>query len=113
MDWRIPEKLKKGVSYARFSTTLRSMNGNVKGPVLIWVRLVTCNRDLASDGIEIRVNLSNQRHPRSIAYKQTTDDYDLTDPHADSCPAGWPFSSEDVATSSPDCLFDRSPIALY
>jgi hypothetical protein len=22
MDWRIPEKLKKGVSYARFSTTL-------------------------------------------------------------------------------------------
>ena len=34
MDWRIPEKLKKGVSYARFSTTLRSMNGNVKGPLL-------------------------------------------------------------------------------
>jgi hypothetical protein len=30
MDWRIPEKLKKGVSYARFSITLRSMNGNVK-----------------------------------------------------------------------------------
>jgi hypothetical protein len=30
MDWRIPEKLKKGVSYARFSTTLRSMNGDVK-----------------------------------------------------------------------------------
>jgi hypothetical protein len=30
MDWRIPEKLKKGVSYARFSITLRSINGNVK-----------------------------------------------------------------------------------
>jgi hypothetical protein len=29
MDWRIPEKLKKGVSYARFSVTLRSMNCNV------------------------------------------------------------------------------------
>jgi len=31
MDWRIPEKLKKRVSYARFLVTLRSMNGNVKG----------------------------------------------------------------------------------
>lgn len=30
MDWRIPEKLKKGVSYARFSIILRSRNGNVK-----------------------------------------------------------------------------------
>jgi hypothetical protein len=31
MDWRIPEKLKKGVSYARFLISLRSMNSNVKG----------------------------------------------------------------------------------
>ena len=31
MDWRIPEKLKKGVSYARFLITLRSITGNVKG----------------------------------------------------------------------------------
>ncbi len=30
MDWRIPEKLKKGVSYSQFSIILGSMNGNVK-----------------------------------------------------------------------------------
>ena len=33
MDWRIPEKLKKGVSYARFLITLHSMNANVKGSI--------------------------------------------------------------------------------
>jgi transposase InsO family protein len=35
MDWRIPEKLKKGVSYARFSIILRSRNGNVKRLVVV------------------------------------------------------------------------------
>ena len=40
MDWRIPEKLKKGVSYTQFSIILGSMNGNVKRPIHIWDRLV-------------------------------------------------------------------------
>jgi hypothetical protein len=30
MDWRIPEKLKKRVSYSRFTRTLRSMTCDVK-----------------------------------------------------------------------------------
>ena len=48
---------------------------------------VACDRHNASDGTEIPVNLSNQRHPRSMRYLQagyfldhtTTDDSDLTD----------------------------------
>ena len=30
MDWRIPEKLKKGVSYTQFLIIVGSMNRNVK-----------------------------------------------------------------------------------
>ena len=56
MDWRIPEKLKKGVSYARFLIALRSMNDNVKG--LVVANQPTTTKVCVHNMVSVRLDLT-------------------------------------------------------